>query len=145
MLRKLGQWSLAPAQSTLVQVPRALLASALAAVFDVSLLVLLVEQGGWHPVAAAVFSYSGGALLQYLFCAWWVFPQTPQCATGLAAFMFLSLVGLGITGLTMAGLHEWLRVNYILAKVVALGLAFAWNFLSRKFWIFKPIGAKRYP
>jgi putative flippase GtrA len=143
MLRKLEQWSLGPAHSTLLQVPRALLASALAAVFDLSLLVLLVEQGGWHPVAAALFSYSAGALLQYLFCAWWVFPHGASHAIGLATFMLLSGVGLGITWLTMTALHDWLRVNYILAKFVALGLAFTWNFLSRKLWIFKPICVKR--
>jgi putative flippase GtrA len=139
MLKKLRQWGLAPAHSVLLQIPRALLASVICAVLDFGLLVLLVEQGGWNPVPAAVVGYLAGGVLQYVLCACWVFPAAPlKAATGFVAFTVLSLVGLGITWVTMATLHDLFHVNYALAKVVALGLAFSWNFLSRKFLLFRP-------
>jgi len=122
-----------------LQVPRALVVSVLAAVLDFGVLVLLVERFEWSPVLAAVVGYLLGGVLQYVLCAWWVFPGAPQSLTlGIAAFTLLSLVGLGITWATIAVLHEQLHVNYVGAKLVALGLAFAWNFLSRKYLLFQP-------
>lgn len=127
-----------PVQSTLLQVPRALVASGLAAGLDCATLLFLVEMMGWNPIPAAVVGYLLGGVLQYVLCSVWVFPGAPQnAATGFVAFTVLSLVGLGITWLTLA-LFGQFQVHYSLAKGVALGLAFAWNFLSRKFLLFRP-------
>lgn len=126
-------------EKLVVQVPRALIASGLAAGLDFGSLILLVERFGWSAQAAAVAGYLVGGVLQYVLCSLWVFPAAPQnVTTGFAAFTFLSLVGLGITWGTMAVLHDGARLNYALTKVAAFGLAFAWNFLSRKYWLFKP-------
>jgi putative flippase GtrA len=131
-------WLTAPAENTLLQVPRALVVSGLAAILDFALLIVLVERASWHPVPAAILSYLVGGVLQYVLSSLWVFPNAPaNAATGFVAFTVLSLVGLGITWMTLALLHDGYRVNYALAKMVALGLAFTWNFLSRKYWLFK--------
>jgi putative flippase GtrA len=128
-----------PTEKLVLQVPRALVASVLAAAVDVGLLAVLVGGLGWSPVLAAVVSYLVGGVVQYVLCACWVFPVAPQSvAVGFATFTVLSLVGLVITAATMAVLCDWARINFALAKIVALGLAFSWNFLSRKFWLFKP-------
>jgi putative flippase GtrA len=127
-----------PVENTLLQVPRALVASVLAAALDMGVLVLLVEGAGWQPLLAATVSYLLGGVLQYVLCAIWVFPAAPQStAVGFTAFTVLSLVGLGITWITIALVHDAAHVNYALAKVAALGLAFVWNFLSRKYLIFR--------
>jgi putative flippase GtrA len=100
-------------------------------------LVLLVERFEWSPVLAAVVSYLLGGVLQYVLCACWVFPAAPKSLTvGITAFTLLSLVGLGTTWATIELVHGQLQGNYLLAKFVALGLAFAWNFLSRKYFLF---------
>jgi putative flippase GtrA len=135
--RQLVQWATAPTDDVALQVPRALVVSVLAAALDFGMLVLLVERFEWSPVLAAVVSYLLGGVLQYVLCAWWVFPAAPRSVTvGIVAFTLLSLVGLGITWATIAVLYEQLQVNYVLAKFFALGLAFAWNFLSRKYLLF---------
>jgi putative flippase GtrA len=127
-----------PVQETILQVPRALVASGLAAALDTGLLVLLVEAAGWQPLAAATVSYLLGGVLQYVLCAVWVFPAAPQSAAlGFTTFTVLSLVGLGITWVTIALLHDAAHLNYAVAKVPALGLAFTWNFLSRKYLVFR--------
>jgi putative flippase GtrA len=127
-------------ESLVLQVPRALVASTLAATLDFGLLVVLVECAGWSPQVAAVASYLIAGVLQYALCALWVFPAAPQnVSTGFAFFTFLSLVGLGITWATIGVLHDGAHVNYLSAKIVALGLAFVWNFLSRKYFLFKPV------
>jgi putative flippase GtrA len=131
-------WFTAPVERVILQLPRALIASGLAALVDLALLVGLVEVMAIPPLGAATVSYLVGGLLQYYLCAVWVFPTAPRnAATGFAAFTLLSLFGLGITWGVMAVLHSLLHANYALAKVVALGLAFCWNFLSRKYLLFK--------
>jgi putative flippase GtrA len=128
-----------PAERVTLQVPRALVASVLAAGLDFGLLVLLVEIGHWHPLFAATVAYLFGGVLQYVLCSVWVFPAAPQSVSfGFFAFTVLSLVGLAITWAVMAGLYDGLHVNYLVAKVIAFMLAFAWNFLSRKYLLFRP-------
>jgi putative flippase GtrA len=139
VLRAIRQWGLAPVHSTMLQVPRALAVSVLAAIVDVALLVLLVERARWSAAHAAVLSYAPGCVLTYLLCLWWVFPAAPrQVNAGFAVFTLLSLGGLGITWLTMTVVHEGAHVNYAATKVLALALSFAWNFMSRKWLVFQP-------
>lgn len=135
---QLKKWFADPVESVFAQVPRALAASALAAVIDLGFLVFLVEWFGWHPVPASVVGYLAGGVLQYVLCSLWVFPNAPRnAASGFLAFTLLSLVGLAITWLTMLVLNDWAQLHYGFAKVAALGLAFSWNFLSRKFLLFQ--------
>jgi putative flippase GtrA len=137
--QQFSKWVLAPTNHTALQVPRAIVVSVFAAALDFGVLVLLVERFAWSPVPAAVVSYLLGGVLQYVLCAWWVFPASPQNLTiGIVAFTVLSLVGLGITWATIGVLHDSLQVNYVAAKFAALGLAFTWNFLSRKYLLFPP-------
>ena len=112
--------------------------SALAATLDVGTLVLLVEKMGWKPEPAAVVSYLLGGVVNYILCAKWVFPAAPRSAVvGFTVFTLLSLIGLAITWGSMEVLHGLLGFNYILVKGAALGLAFGWNFASRKSILFR--------
>jgi putative flippase GtrA len=125
-----------PVESVVVQVPRALLVSVLAAAIDCVILLFLVEVLGWNRVPSAIFGYLAGSVVQYVLCSLWVFPGASQSvATGFLTFTVLSLVGLVITWIAMALLAS---VHLSFAKMVALGLAFAWNFLSRKYLLFRP-------
>jgi putative flippase GtrA len=126
-----------PADNTLLQIPRALLASCIAAAFDVVVLVWLVEALHWHPAPAAVVGYIVGMVLQYLLCRYWVFASNRDSdANGFGVFALLSLVGLGITWGVIAALHDCMP--YTVVKVLSLGLTFAWNFASRKWLVFRP-------
>lgn len=135
--QQVKRWLADPVESVFAQVPRALAASALAALLDLGFLVFLVETFSWHPAPASVVGYLAGGVVQYMLCSIWVFPNAPKnAATGFVAFTILSLVGLGITWMTMLALADWAGLHYGIAKVGALGLAFTWNFLSRKYLLF---------
>jgi putative flippase GtrA len=124
-----------PVESLVVQVPRALVVSLLAAALDCAVLFFLVDIAGWDRIASAVIAYLAGSVVQYVLCSWWVFPEATQNAkAGFLAFTVLSLFGLAITWMTMAVL---VKVHLSLAKTVALGLAVGWNFLSRKYLLFR--------
>ena len=84
------------------QVSRAVLASAVAAVVDFGVLVLLVERAQFRAETAAIVSYLVGGVVNYVLCAKWVFPSAPTSVTiGFTFFTILSLGGLGITWLCM--------------------------------------------
>ncbi len=127
-----------PADSALLQLPRALIASLLAMAVDVGLLMLLVESGAAPAGLAIVLGYLAGCVVQYVLCTHWVFPATTESpAHGFAVFTLLATVGLAVTWLAMQALNHQIGVPYLAAKVVALGLAFAWNFLSRRHLLFR--------
>ena len=126
-----------PVESALLQMPRALMASCFAAAVDMGLLILFVERFAWNPAAAAVMGYLTGVVLQYFLCMYWVFPTTSDNNAGFAVFALFSLVGLGITWGVLATLCDVGGFPYPAAKVVALGIAFSWNFLSRKWLLFR--------
>ncbi len=125
--------------SIALQVPRALVVSAMAAALDAGLLVLLVSVFSIPATIAAIFCYLVGGVLQYALCSIWVFPHSPKnLAIGFTAFTILSVVGLGITVLTMKIMHDDIGMHYMGAKIIALGFTFCWNFLSRKYFLFRP-------
>ncbi len=138
MVRLVHRWIAAPVDSTLLQVPRALVVSVVALVVDAGLYALLVEQAGVPAVLANVFSYLAGGMVQYVLCTLWVFPTAPgNHAAGFLAFSVLSLVGLGLSCMVIYGLHDLGHVNEMLAKLASVGLAFTWNFGSRKLLLFR--------
>ena len=136
-VRNLKYWLFQPVDRVVLQVPRALLASVLSALLDCATMVFLVEVCSWQPLSSAIFSYLLGGVLQYVLCSVWVFPNSPSNkAASFLTFTVLSLGGLGITWGVMA-VGARLLVPYGLAKVLALGLAFVWNFTSRKVLLFR--------
>jgi putative flippase GtrA len=144
VVRRLQQWVTAPVESTLLQVPRALVVSVLALAVDGGLYVLLVEQLSVPPVLANVVSYLTGGVVQYVLCSVWVFPASPDNhAVGFIAFSVLSLVGLALSSAVIYVLYDLAHVNELLAKLASVGLAFMWNFLSRKYLLFKPASPTR--
>lgn len=144
-MQKLKQLVAGPVESIFLQVPRALAASVLALVIDFLILELCVRGLGMAAVPSAILGYLAGGVVQYVLCSWWVFSTSLKSdAVGFAAFTVLSLVGLGITWIVVAVMHDWAGLPVELAKFFAVGLAFAWNFLSRKYLLFraeKPLAA----
>ena len=138
MVRLLKKWVAQPADGLAVQVPRALAAAVLAALVDFACLIGLVELAHWDPAIAAIAGYLLGGVVQYTLCSLWVFQQRHgNILYGFLVFTLLSLVGLGITWAIME-VNRSLQLPYLFAKCFAMGLAFSWNFLSRKLLIFAP-------
>jgi putative flippase GtrA len=138
-MQKVKRWVADPVESITLQVPRAFVASVLALAIDFSIYVVGVRVLGMPATLAAVFGYLAGGVLQYVLCSVWVFSTTLKSDTiGFFAFTLLSLVGLGITWVVILVAHDWSGVAAEPAKCAAVGLAFAWNFLSRKYLLFRP-------
>jgi len=137
MVRKLKQWITHPVDSIFLQVPRALAVSVLALGVDFALYAAFIYIG-MPALLAALIGYLAGGVLQYVLCSWWVFSTSlKNDALGFVAFSILSLVGLAITEIVILIVHDWLGMHPYPAKIAAVGLAFAWNFMSRKYLLFR--------
>ena len=113
-------------------------ASVLALLVDFVILELGVHVFSLPVIPAAVLGYLAGGVLQYMLCSLWVFSTSLKSdAAGFATFTILSLVGLAITWVVMLVAHEWSGLPVEIAKGGAVALAFAWNFLSRKYLLFR--------
>lgn len=133
---------LEPTEKTPIQIPRALIVSVAAAVIDVSLYTGLYKYGNLIPEIAAVISYLCGGIVQWYGCSRWVFKDKRDARQkegfkDIVFFYLLSLIGLLITVAVIYIVHRQLMYHPLPAKIVALGIAFVWNFLSRKFLIFE--------
>ena len=141
-LHKFKQLVTEPVESVLLQLPRALVASVLALFVDCAILELCLRGFGMPAIPSAITGYLAGGVLQYVLCSVWVFSTSLKSdAVGFVTFTLLSLVGLGITWLVMLVGHEWAQLPVEVAKFGAVGLAFIWNFLSRKYLLFNAEGS----
>ena len=135
---KLRRWIADPVESIFLQVPRALAASVLALIVDFAILEFCVRSVGLPAVLSAILGYLAGGVLQYLLCSLWVFSTALKSdAVGFLAFTVLSLVGLGITWIVVLLGYDYAGLPIEFAKGGAVGLAFTWNFLSRKYLLFR--------
>ncbi len=50
----------------------------------------------------------------------------------------VSGIGLSIHHSFLFMTFEWLALPMVISKIIAMGFAFGWNFLSRKYLVFKP-------
>lgn len=52
-------------------------------------------------------------------------------------YIFLNLIGLGINQLILWALVSKFQMNYLIAKIIAIGFVMGYNFVSRKIFIEK--------
>lgn len=142
MVRTLKKWLADPVENVFLQVPRALAVSVLALAIDFAIYAACLYLG-MPALLAALIGYLAGGVLQYVLCSLWVFSVSlKNDALGFVTFSILSLVGLAITEIVILVVHDWLGIHPYPAKIAAVGLAFTWNFLSRKYLLFRAGQAK---
>ena len=84
-----------------------------------------------------ILGFIFAATTNYLLNRWWTFQSTnPQVGAEYAKYFLISIVGLGIDTLTVYLLHNKLKWNFYLSKVVAVGAAMVWNFLGNLMFTF---------
>lgn len=91
---------------------------------------------------AAALGFLAGLVYNYVLSLAFVFLDAKQRRKGrsLGAFLgfaVIGLVGLGLTELGMYAGVDLLGLHYMLVKVCVAALVLAWNYLGRKFFIFR--------
>ncbi|HRE33344.1 MAG TPA: GtrA family protein, partial [Candidatus Berkiella sp.] len=118
---------------------RYIIAGGACAILDISLFMLLSQHFAYHYLILATFSFIIATLANFVLCNQFVFKHQ-QSHSSQMRFMLTYLVsgiGLSIHHLCLFLAFEWFALNLIISKLFAMGTAFGWNFLSRKYLVFK--------
>jgi putative flippase GtrA len=129
------------ANSTALQLFRYTLVGGVAFAVDIGSLWILTEMLRIHYLASAAIAFSVGLATNYGLSVAWVFNErvVGNRLAEFVAFGLLGIVGLGLNEISMYGLTELVGLHYLLSKVCATGFTYAWNFFSRKLFLFSKI------
>jgi putative flippase GtrA len=116
-----------------------LIAGGVSAFVDWSFYWALINFVGLFYIYAAAISFVIATTLNYLLSVNWVFKGRGRFSSlvNISLVFFVSGVGLLINQSVLFILVEYLTLHYMLAKISATGIVFIWNFVLRKYYIFK--------
>jgi putative flippase GtrA len=127
-----------PGRAFLLQFAWYLVVGGLGVLLDLAIFVLLLAAGVAVLWASAI-GFITGAVANYFLSTWLAFRRgrfgRPM---EIGAFVVVVLVGLGFTTALMYMLTSWVRLPGIPAKLLTIAIVMTWNFLGRRFFVFKP-------
>ena len=106
---------------------------------DYGSLWALTEWVGLHYMLSAAIAFILGLACNYVLSTLWVFGES-RIRNPLAeflAFAVIGVVGLGLNELIMYLCQGVLGIHYMLGKIISTVIVFFWNFLARRFLLFK--------
>jgi len=108
-------------------------------IVDYGSLWLLTEKAGLPYLWSAALAFILGLICNYILSTRWVFGESRiKNAWGeFVAFAVIGVIGLGLNELIMYACTEGLGFHYMLSKIVSTAIVFFWNFLARRFLVFK--------
>lgn len=104
-------------------------------ILDVGTLNILVWLGANIYLATAI-GFGIGATNGYILNSLFVFKQDRSGAR-FGKYVFVSLIGLLLTELIIHAIHVRSDMSVNLAKLIAVGIVFFWNYGWSKIWTFK--------
>ena len=128
-----------PSANPLVQFLRYVFVGGISFLADASVLWLFT-QTGMHYLLAACFGFVAGLCCNFLLSRALVFrAQTPRVGRALEflGYAVIGLIGLGLTEALLYFFTEIAHFHYMLSKVVASAVVLFWNFLARKFLLYR--------
>lgn len=110
------------------------LVAGLGLVLDFGTLVLLTEVFNVDYLLSAVCGFSLGLLVTFTLSEVFVFtdPRIRSRTMRFVLFGGIGMVGLGILALLMWVQVDLAGINYVVAKILATGVVYAWNFFARR-------------
>ncbi|MBN9287330.1 MAG: hypothetical protein BGO43_15675 [Gammaproteobacteria bacterium 39-13] len=117
-----------------------LVVGGISAIVDITLFLLLRQHLQIHYLMLATMSFVVATFVNYILCNRFVFihRQKHSSKTRFILTYVVSGVGLFIHHSALFLAFEGLGLPLAMSKIAAMGTAFGWNFLSRKYFVFKP-------
>ncbi len=111
----------------------------LAFLVDFGVLALLHHGLRWNLYLATALAFCAGLCANYLLSKWAVFQQKAKHGrvAEFITYAVIGVIGLGWTELLIWLLSEKLGAAPLLAKAVAAVLVLLWNFLARRFVLYR--------
>ena len=106
---------------------------------DFGTLFFLKNYWGVHYLLAGACGFALGLGINYLLSTAWVFQnrKMKKRSVELAVFALIGVVGLGINEFILYTLTGLFLVYYLYSKIFATVIVFFWNFLARRYTLFK--------
>ena len=108
----------------------------IAAIVHYSLLVGLVELGGWRAVPATLVGYVGGGVVSYWLNRTHTYRSDRPHQEAGWRFAVVAGVGFLVTYAVMHALVERWEWPYLPTQILTTCLVLVWSFLAHKFWSF---------
>ena len=142
----IGNFLFNRSNNTLVQMFRYAVVALVAFFVDFTSLYLLTAYAGFHYLFSAAMAFMLGLGTNFLLSVHWVFVTRIVENKRLEFFIFgaIGLIGLGLTELLMWLFTEQVGLHYLFSKMISTGVVFFWNFLVRKFVLFRDDAEGRY-
>jgi putative flippase GtrA len=120
------------------QFARFLLVGGFTALIDFLLLVLLVEAFSVYYLVASGASFIVGLILNYLVSRSWIFQSGKyREAIEFLGFCIAGSIGLGLNQMVLFTFVDHFSLDYRLSKIISIALVTFWNFLTKKYVVFK--------
>ena len=103
--------------------------------------VMLLAANFIHYLWAATLGFVLGAVTSYLLSVGWAFRHRRLAAfpkTEFAVFAGVGVAGLGLNNLVIFAAVEYAGLGLLAAKALAAGITFSFNFVVRKWGLFRP-------
>jgi len=122
-----------------VQFVRYFFTGGLAFLVDFGMLVFLTEICGFYYIFSNTISFTLGLLISYTITIFWVFTKSKFSNRKLefAFFAVIGIIGLVLTNVLLWCCTHVFGIYYLLSKIIATGIVYIWNFLAKKYWLFK--------
>ena len=90
---------------------------------------LCKEKFKWNKYVSNSIGFVLAATNNYIWNRWWTFQSdNANIPVEYGKFFVISVIGLGLNNLVIYLLHEKLKLNFYLAKLIAIGAVTVWNF-----------------
>lgn len=104
---------------------------------DFGVTYALKEWARWNKYVANSCGFACAATSNYILNRLWTFrSHDPQIARQYLVFVGIALIGLAINNGVIYLLHDRLKLNFYLSKLLAVGVVTFWNFFMNYFFNF---------
>ena len=111
----------------------------IAFVVDYGTLWFLTEVCQVHYLVSAGIAFVLGLVCNYLLSTHFVFGESrlQHRWAEFTAFLVIGIVGLALNELILYVCQDLIGIHYMLGKIISTVIVFFWNFLARRFLLFK--------
>lgn len=135
---KVKELMLCETENTLLQFFRYCFVGGIATIVDWGTLYC-IEKIGVHYMIAAVIAFVFGLVCNYCLSKFMVFNGSETKLSAKKEFLaygIIGVIGLVITLVLMYVMTEWLKMYFMVSKVIATVLVLVWNFGARKYFVY---------